>query len=227
MGVKKEIKKETKKETKNEINGIDFLDIDYIITNCKNKKSYMDVCAIDIGNRNFALCIERFSVPFTKGENICHNGEIILFCKEDFGVRTKNGIKDLSIFLNCKKFLDSISEHINRCDVILIEQQLRRNPFAQKLEHFVYSYFVLNFATFKYYISFPAKHKTMVLKAPKGLSKPERKKWCSEKFCEILAERGDSYSLEIISKNKSKIDDLCDTGCMIQAWKILNIKKLF
>lgn len=205
---------------------MDYSNINSVINNARNKHNDILVCSIDIGNRNFALCIERIPLPLKRNENILHQGEIILFRKEDFGARTKDGLKDRMIFLKCEKFLSSISEYIDKCDVILLEQQLRRNPFAQKLEMFVYSYFLINYSIFKYYTSFPAKHKTQVLKAPKGMDKPKRKKWCAEKFCEILAERGDEYSLDIISKNKSKMDDLCDTGCMIQAWKILNYKNL-
>lgn len=204
---------------------IDFSNVEYVISQAKSN-GYIDICSIDIGNRNFALCIERVEFPISKTENILHTGNIILFRKEDFGARTKDGLKDRSIFIRCQNFLESISEYLDKCDIILLEQQLRRNPFAQKLEMFVYSYFVFMYNTFKYYTSFPAKHKTQVLKAPKGLDKPQRKKWCTEKFCEILADRGDDYSLDIIKNHKSKLDDLCDTGCMIQAWKILNYKKL-
>jgi len=203
----------------------DFSDIDYILKKA-HERNELIICSIDIGNRNFALCIERVPLPLINSESILHQGEIILFRKEDFGARTKDGLRDRIIYLKCQNFLESISEYIDKCDIILLEQQLRRNPFAQKLEMFVYSYFLFTYKVYKYYISFPAKHKTQVLKAPKGMDKPQRKKWCTEKFCEILAERGDEYSLEIIAKNKSKLDDLCDTGCMIQAWKILNYKKI-
>jgi hypothetical protein len=204
---------------------IDYSDVNFVI-NCAKKKGYIDICSIDIGNRNFALCIERLHFPIDKSENIIHQGEIILFRKEDFGARTKDGLKDRSIFLKCQKFLESISEYLDKCDIVLLEQQLKRNPFAQKLEMFVYSYLLFTYSVFKYYISFSATHKTQVLKAPKGMDKPARKKWCTNQFCEILANRGDEYSLEIIKNNKNKLDDLCDTGCMIQAWKILNYKKL-
>lgn len=202
----------------------DFTNIDFVINNAK-KRGYINVMAIDIGNRNFALTIEKIPLPLDKNENVLHQGEITLFRKEDFGARTKDGLKDRQIFFKCQTFLESISEELNNCDVILIEAQLKRNPFAQKLEMFVYSYFLITFRNFKYYIPFPAKHKTQVLKAPKGMNKPERKKWNTEKACEILAERGDEYSLEIISKTK-KLDDLCDVFCMIQSYKILNYKKL-
>lgn len=205
---------------------INYDDALEVINECKKKTKEIIVCAIDIGNRNFAICMEKIDLK-CKNEEILHTGDIILFSKQDFGVRTKNASKDKEIFFKCEAFLDSIMDSLNKCDVILIEQQMRRNPFAQKLEMFVYSYFLFKFRNNKHYISYPAKNKTRVLDAPKDLNKPQRKKWCIEKCCEILAERGDDNTLEIISKNKSKADDLCDTFCMIQSWKIKYNKKLF
>lgn len=195
-----------------------------IIYEC-HKRNSIKICAIDIGHRNFALCIEELPLPLEKGVDVKQQGEITSFYVKDFGVRKNNGIDDRKIFFACTDFLDSIIDELMECDIILIEQQLKRNPFAQKMEQHVYTYLTIVFRSFKYYTPYNASNKTQVLKAPKGMDKPERKKWCSEKCCEILAERGDEYSLEIISRTK-KIDDLCDTFCMIQAWKIQYYKYL-
>lgn len=213
---------------------MNFSDINYVIKGCKNRE-VMRICAIDIGHRNFALCIEEFELPIIKGEDIINQGQIIKFEKRDFGERKKTEIEDRRILIACSDFLDEIIDDLNECDVIIIEKQIgftgpkkmgKSNPFAQKIEHHVYSYFTFMFREFKYYGTFMAKHKTQVLGAPPKQTKPERKKWCIEKGCEILANRGDSETLLIIKNNKSKADDLCDTFCMIQAWKILNYKKL-
>jgi hypothetical protein len=48
---------------------IDYSDINFVI-NCAKKKGYIDICSIDIGNRNFALCIERLYFPIDKSETI-------------------------------------------------------------------------------------------------------------------------------------------------------------
>lgn len=203
---------------------MDFNNIDYAIQ-CAKLRGYITICTIDIGYRNFAICIEKLKFPIIKTTNIIYQGDITFFKKIDFGVRTKDGIKDRKIFCNCQDFLDSIIDKLKQCDIILLEQQLRKNPFAQKFEMFVYSYLIFMFREFKYYSAFPAKHKTKVLKAPSGLDKPQRKKWCIEKCYEILTDRQDKETLSLLSSHK-KADDLSDTFCMIQAWKILNIKRL-
>ena len=64
------------------------------------------------------------------------------------------------------------------------------------------------------------------MKAPKKMTKPERKKWAVDKATEILCGRGDVVGLQILDENKKKADDMSDALLMIQAWKVLNIEKL-
>lgn len=205
----------------------DYSNLKDVIKYCK-KFGKLRICAIDIGHRNFALCIEEFEFPKDKSVDLLLEGEIIYLQRTDLGERGKTEMDDRKILIACTNYLDSINDQLTKCDIILIEKQLgfmktfgKSNPFANKLEHHVYSYLTFTFGEFKYYSTFMAKHKTQVLGAPKKQTKPERKKWCIEKGCEILANRGDADTLLIIEKNKSKADDVCDVFCMIQAFKLL------
>jgi len=69
-------------------------------------------------------------------------------------------------------------------------------------------------------IEFPAYYKTQVLGAPKKLTKPQRKKWATEKAIEIIMERGETKTLEDISGKKKK-DDLADVLIQLQSFKYL------
>lgn len=180
------------------------------------------ITSIDVGHRNFCVAVEKYTYPFKtrKLEDILA-GNLVFFHNSDFGVR-KKGADDGPLLLAILDWLDVHKQHFDKCDTILIEQQLKTNPFAQKIEHVVYSWFLEKYRLEKSILSFPASNKTRVLNAPKKMSKPERKKWAVDKATEILCCRGDEVGLQIMKDNKKKADDLGDTLCMIQAWKILN-----
>jgi hypothetical protein len=52
------------------------------------------------------------------------------------------------------------------------------------------------------------------------MSKPQRKKWSTEKVINILMERGDTDTLDEIIGSKKK-DDLADTLIQLQSFKFL------
>ena len=54
----------------------------------------------------------------------------------------------------------------------------------------------------------------------KAIDKPKRKKWCIQKGLDILKDRGDEDTTQIITRSKKK-DDLCDVICQLQSFKIL------
>jgi len=109
-----------------------------------------------------------------------------------------------------------------------------QNTMALKLGQHCYSYFIFRypitqdgdfvFDESKEIIEFPAYYKTQVMGAPKvngkAMSKPERKKWATEKAINILMERGDTDTLDEIIGSKKK-DDLADTLIQLQSFKFL------
>uniref|UniRef100_A0A6C0KTG2 Mitochondrial resolvase Ydc2 catalytic domain-containing protein n=1 Tax=viral metagenome TaxID=1070528 RepID=A0A6C0KTG2_9ZZZZ len=213
----------------------------------------MFVISFDIGKCNFAFYIEEFdekkfedikNIPKIKRFNsdgtpteefanilseIYLNGNTILYKNLDL---TKDSKKekylDQKVCLNMITELDKHKDKIDKCSVVIIEQQMSfqntRNTMAIKLAQNCASYFLHRYGMDKELIEFPAYHKTQVLGAPKkggkAMSKPERKKWATEKAIEIIMERGESETLEEISGKKKK-DDLADVLIQLQSFKYL------
>jgi len=213
----------------------------------------MYVISFDIGKCNFAFYIEEFdekkldalgSIPKIKRFNpdgtpaddyekllseICMNGNTILFQNLDLTAGTeKNKYLDQRVCLNMITSLDRYKEYIDKCNIVIIEQQMSfkgcQNTMAIKLAQNCASYFLHRYGTNKEIVEFPAYHKTQVLGAPKkggkAMTKPERKKWATEKAIEIIMDRGELETLEHISGKKKK-DDLADVFIQLQSFKFL------
>ena len=216
------------------------------------------IVSIDPGKTNFAFCIgetdfdtiskiqnipknERYEIdgnPAPKFDNILEDmfsrGRIVLFKNTNL---TKNCVKgkylDSEVFHNLTELLDDHVEYWDKCRIVIIEQQMNRNPMALKIAQHCYSYFIFKYGRFKQVMEFPAYYKTQVLGAPKNVSytkkgkarykaltKPERKKWAIEKATEILIARNEFRSLSDILSSRKK-DDICDCVLMIEAFKYL------
>lgn len=203
----------------------------------------MLIAAFDIGKHNLAFCIEeaRNVQENMNLEEVCNKGKIILF-KNGSLMRNcdKKKYLDTEVFHNLTELLDENMEMWKKCDVFLIEQQMNRNVMALKIGQHCFSYFLFKFGRQKQVIEFPSYNKTHVLGAPRIqtnknlkngtvkttsrlMTKPERKKWSVKKTIEILNDRNDTQSLEIMKKIK-KLDDITDCFLMIQAHKFLLIK---
>jgi hypothetical protein len=184
------------------------------------------IAAIDVGHRNFALAIEEFTNPIPSRElEDIFSGDLKFFHNADFGSRKVDASLDNAILTAIMDWLTVQKDLLDKCDTVIIEQQMKTNPFAQKIEHMVHAWFLIHYGAKMDVHPFPASHKTRVLKAPKKMTKPERKRWAVDKATEILCGRGDVVGLEIMSGTKKK-DDLADVCAMIQAWKVLHIDKL-
>jgi hypothetical protein len=210
--------------------------------------------SIDIGVHNMAFYIEEFDSTLLKGlvvpknsrytengeatigfkdkilKSVYENGKKIFLDKSDLS--DKKGVKfRLDIFINLTEYLDRHSRLFDECDFIIIEQQMRNNPMAQRIEQHCVSWFTFTYLDTKQIIIFPSKNKTRVLGAPKKLadkkgriakmSKPQRKKWACDEASRILSCRNDMETMsQIFVENKGKSDDLSDVICQMQAFKI-------
>lgn len=191
----------------------------------KGKKK-IGVASIDVGYRNFCVCAEEIIIPLDSRKDVCLQGNMLFHHNEDFGKLAKNNNEaERQLFIDISDWLEVQSDIWDRCDIILIEQQLKCNKMAPRIQQHVQSWFYLKYRDRKIVEAFSSTHKTQVLKAPKKMTKPERKKWAVEKARQILTQRGDSLGLQTLSETK-KADDLGDTLLMIQAWKILNYSHL-
>ena len=210
----------------------------------------MFVASFDIGKCNFAFCIERFdssnlkkiksiqkSLRYTKENEctlefqpiidaVCMEGELVLHENLDIthGSKKSKYLDDV-VFLNMYNTLDEYASEFDKCDIILIEQQMsfganKTNTMAIKLAQHCKSYFIYKYRGTKEIVDFPAYHKTQVLGAIKGLTKPQRKKWSVEKAVDILLQRNDMKTIDMISEKKKR-DDLADVFIQLQAFKFL------
>ena len=172
-------------------------------------------------------------------------GNTVLYKNLDLTKGTeKSKYLDPKIYTNMISEMDKYKEIFDKCSIIVIEQQMSfknaQNTMALKLAQHCHSYFVFRypmtqfdnmiFDDSKEVVEFPAYYKTQVLGAPKksgkSMSKPERKKWATEKAINILIERGDVETLEQLTTSKKK-DDLADTLIQLQSFKFLRFVDKF
>jgi len=173
-------------------------------------------------------------------DQVCMHGKTILHTNSDL---TKNCVKskylDPEVFHNLTNLLDKYSNYWDKCSYFIVEMQMafrgKYNTMALKIGQHCYSYFNICYGRFKQVLEFPAYYKTTVLGAQKikgkrykngktrwkTIDKPARKKWCVAKATEILGYRGEEHILNNL-KTKKKRDDLADTLCQCQSWKVLH-----
>ncbi len=224
------------------------------------------VASFDIGKKNFAFCIEEFSTTSFNNlsheltethnpdgsctpmfeeflKNIFKNGKILEHQNINLtvGVQDKKNSVEIGIFLNMKNVLNSFSEILDTCDIILIEEQMsfgkRLNLTAVKLAQHLYSFFLFSnkMTEIPEIVIIPAYQKTQILglarekkgmlKSGKGwkykaVSPYVRKQWAVKKALEICSLRNDKETEKRIQNSRKK-DDLSDVICQLQAFKYL------
>src|SRR6185437_16841542 len=112
--------------------------------------------SIDIGVHNMAFYIEEFNVeqlqklacpkilryddngcPTSKWKDLLNkvytNGKKVFHDKVDLST-DKGTLFDIQIFINLSNYLDSKTDEFDKVDFVVIEQQLKTNPMAQRLE---------------------------------------------------------------------------------------------
>lgn len=130
-------------------------------------------------------------------------------------------------------YLSSRREHLDSADVVVVERQYfaqlafgkktskragsEANIVAIKIAESVQSWFLIAYEGKKEVIPYPSNFKTMMLGAPKGLKKPERKKWCVKKSLEIMKLRKDEEGISVFTR-RGKKDDLGDVVIQCQAF---------
>lgn len=201
----------------------------------------MIYCTVDPGITNFAICIEEFNhqciKPFIKkrfgkyrtatdefssylNDAIFKNGKLLYYKVINIApAEGKYSENMMATRVRLTEFLESIREHLDRCDAFFSERQLARNPFAQQVEHHCYSYFTWLYGNTRVIYGINANDKYTYIGCKKKMSKYNRKKWASELGLHILKLRDDKHSLEHISKMKKK-DDIGDAILLCQVAKL-------
>lgn len=213
------------------------------------KKMKIWIASFDIGKKNFAFCIEEVDTQqlqqiqnlpksqryHTDGtatkefmnvlRQVCRSGRLILIKNVDLtdGCNMKISL-DPKIFIHMNQCLRTYKSYWDKCSAIVVEQQMsfgkKKNFMAMKLGQHCLSYFLLEYATFKHIVEFPAYHKTKVFGAPPKMSKYQRKKWAVEICHTILTDREDDLGLQEIVQYKKK-DDVSDIVMQLQSYKYL------
>lgn len=209
--------------------------------------------SIDIGVHNFALYIEEFDITSLKTltfpkahrydvnggatekfrnevlNKVYSNGKKILLDRVDLST-VKGNKFHIQTFINLSNYLESNKDHFIDCSFLIIEQQMRNNPMAQRLEQHCVSWFSFMYLDTIEIIVFPSKNKTRVLGAPKKvydksgklkkMTKSQRKKWACDEASKIFTLRNDMETMKHIFVTNKKSDDLSDVSCQLQAFKI-------
>jgi hypothetical protein len=102
------------------------------------------------------------------------------------------------------------------CSVFLVEEQMKVATNNIRLMHHLESHLAL-YEPHIQVIEVPSRWKTERLGAPPKMLPKVRKEWAVTKTQELLAERGDQWSLEIMGKSKKK-DDYGDCLLQLKVW---------
>jgi len=228
----------------------------------------MRVLSIDIGVHNTAFFLEEFNENdieeiikkhnLSKSEkrydqnglaigtykkivdDICQVGDCIFVDKLNLSDK-KGALFDLQTFINFTYFLDTHKKLMDTVDTIIIEQQLKTNPMAQRVEQHCISWFTFQYLDSKEIIVFPSRNKYIMLGLPKNvfdekkkivrkITKNERKKWACDFTLSVLTNKKINDNINVINskqildyifvKNSDKKDDISDTFCQLNAYKI-------
>lgn len=183
----------------------------------------MYILAIDPGILNFAFSVENVCTDTISAlvdtQTQCLCGETVVF---------DNIALDSGSTREVTRVLDKYTHIWAMCDVVLVEKQMQFrgiiNTKAIRIGHHCLSYFELRYpaATTIDYLS---SNKTRVIGAPKGLTKPQRKKWSIQTVDNILERRGDIKTLELRRNLECKLDDVSDCTLMCLSYCIMQARK--
>jgi hypothetical protein len=123
--------------------------------------------------------------------------------------------------------------YLHDADLVVIERQLPDNIKATKMfQHFISTLILL--ISLGYIpkdivvTDIDSKRKYTQLGCPTEYNTHAKKKWGMTKAREILEQRGDNWSLEVLRNNQgkaeTKADDLADTVTQMEAWFICHSK---
>ncbi len=173
------------------------------------------VISIDPGIRHFAIRIE--TRPMID-RNYFHPQTNILV-KKDFKDFLTGETGENRLYFEVNLFLDQYREWFPKVHLVLVEKQMPINYKMVRLSQHVITYFhcvLKNLPLLPSILEVDPKLKTQLLGAPKGLNKPEVKKWAVMKALEILSIREDNTAIDIINRITKK-DDLSDVVVQIEA----------
>ena len=165
----------------------------------------MYIVSFDIGSKHLAYCIEWVNSDEKEGQPRNRLQELQLL-----DIRAPTAEQSIRYLCEC---LDKESL-LPQLDLVLIEQQMRTNPGACAIQHYIYMYFIMRTQAKIVYV--PSRWKTTygMKHIPKKMTYRERKKWAVNEATMYLTEREEPQRFLDKLKEK-KADDYAD--CLLQA----------
>jgi hypothetical protein len=210
------------------------------------------IATVDPGKKNFAFIIQEIdldkfnAIKFVNKDDrynedgthtrafksnirdICKCSKVILWKNVDITCGTKKYFDDKLLY-ELTSVLDSFKDYWDKCHYVIIEEQMafgtKHNTMAIKVAQHTQSYFIFNYFRFKTIVMFQAYHKTKVLGALKGITKPQRKKWSVEFVKELIDDVACENEISEQYKKSKKKDDYSDVMLMVYAFLIKYFKK--
>lgn len=173
-------------------------------------------CSIDPGIKNYAIRIAE--------RNNCTHQTTTIYYKR-WELDKTEASKEVEVDLTYRSLdvkLTSILDLIEQVDLLIIERQLPINYNSTRIMQYTMTWFEHVFKqnkTNRYPIicSIAPHLKGRMLGAPRGLPKPELKKWSVEVAIDILTDNGDEWALGRINTERKK-DDLADVVTQYEAF---------
>lgn len=218
MFPKKALKSE--KESKALCNIMFPHDIDYPINHLVNLFKFQNTitCSVDPGTKNYAIRIAN--------RNNCTRQSTTIYYNR-WELDSTVGTDDPDVEIECtysslSNKLIKIIDLLEQVDILIIERQLPINYNSTRVMQHTIACFEHVFRqnkTKRYpIICTVAPHlKGRMLGAPRGLPKPELKKWSVEITYDILRDNGDDWALRRLD-NERKKDDLADVVTQYEAF---------
>lgn len=132
-------------------------------------------------------------------------------------------------YVSSMKILDELEEkekYFSSAHYIIIESQMAVSYDNTRMAQHLITYFISkirNKGNRPLVIEFNSQSKTRLLGCPKGMKKPDYKKWCREKAIQILKDRNDESETKFIKciQTAKKADDMGDSICQLYAWMMV------
>jgi len=185
-------------------------------------EGYINCLSFDPARKNLCLHIEK---RFISNENKTIKIETLCFKRANI-ISVEESSKDSTIYKNISDLFDQYKNLIISCHILVLERQLPKNYKAVRVSQHVLSYLMLltrDLPHLPMIVEVSSTMKTKMLKATKGLSNAQTKKW-STIFGKLLSKINNDTAaldfLEKVEKRKIKIDDPCDTIVQLEAFLI-------
>ena len=137
--------------------------------------------------------------------------------------------KEDNHYISSLKILDDLerkNKFFSSSHYIVIESQMAVSYDNTRMAQHLITYFTTRYrneGNRPVVIEFNSQSKTRLLDCPKGMKKPEYKKWCHEKAISLLESRNLKSEEKFIKllKSSKKADDMGDSVCQFYAWDMV------